>query len=168
MAGSTDDKGRRTGAKVAEMAPSGVSTPKSGIRTEAFTFLFLFVFFTITDIVYWIFSHEPAGTVALALTAGLGLLIGFYLYVSGNRVGPRPEDRPMADIAEGAGVMGHFSPQSLWAPLVAASMAVALLGFIFGLWITVIGAILGVAAVGGMVFEHYLGLPARHAQNVPN
>ncbi len=138
------------------------------MKVETLIFGFLFVFLGISDAVYGYYSHDPAGTTALALAAGLGLLISFYLRVTGKRLGDRLEDRPDADISEGAGVLAHFSPGSIWPPLMGLFIGIAVLGFVFGLWLTVIGAIGGSVAVGGLVFEHYLGLQAPHAQDVPN
>ena len=43
-------------------------------------------------VVYWVLSEEPAGTVALAFTAGLAFLIGYYLLFTARRIDPRPED----------------------------------------------------------------------------
>ena len=37
----------------------------------------------------------------------------FFWFVS-RRIDPRPEDRPDAEIAEGAGDLGFFSPGSYW------------------------------------------------------
>jgi hypothetical protein len=125
------------------------------VRVEGFLFLFIAVFLAATDVVYWFTSHDPAGTTALALGVGLGLLVGSYLVVTAARVGPRPEDIHDADIADGAGELGFFSPYS-WAPLwCAGSAALAFLGPVFGFWLTFLGGAFAIPAVGTMVFEYY-------------
>ena len=37
-------------------------------------------------------AEEPVGTVALAFTAGLAFLVGYYLLFTARRIDPRPED----------------------------------------------------------------------------
>ena len=117
------------------------------------------VFYTIVAIVYWFLSREPAGTTALALTAGLAALISFYIFVTGRRVGERPEDRD-AEIEEGAGELGFFSPQSWWPLPVAGGAALMSLGTVFGNWLLFIGVIVLGLSVIGLVFEYYRGAHA--------
>lgn len=124
------------------------------MKVEGFVFIFLAIFLGISDIVYWVLSHDPTGTTALALGAGLGLLCGSYLLFTGRRFPPRPEDRGNAEITDGAGVLGHFSPQSPWPVGIGFSGALIMLGFIFGLWILVIGAIGMAITVPGLLFEY--------------
>jgi hypothetical protein len=127
------------------------------VKVEGYLFSFIAVFLAGTDIVYWFTSHDPTGTTALALGCGLGLLVGSYLLVTANRMGPRPEDRDDADISDGAGEIGFFSPYS-WAPLwCAGSAATIFSGVVFGWWLSFIGAAFAVPAVGTMVFEYYKG-----------
>src|SRR5206468_3440627 len=65
-----------------------------------------------------------------------------------------------ADISDGAGELGFFSPYS-WAPLwCALAAATAFLGIVFGWWLFAIGAAFTVPAVGSMVFEYYSDAPA--------
>jgi hypothetical protein len=60
-----------------------------------------------------------------------------------------------ADIADGAGEMGFFSPYS-WAPLwCAGSAATIFAGIVFGWWMVFLGAMFAVPAVGSMLFEYY-------------
>ena len=53
------------------------------MKVEGGLFIGCAVFFAGTDIVYWYFSHDPAGTAALAFAVGLGFLIGFYMLFTG-------------------------------------------------------------------------------------
>jgi hypothetical protein len=125
------------------------------VKVEGYLFAFIAVFLLPTDIVYWFNSHDPTGTTALALAVGLGALVGSYLLVTAHRIDARPEDLPDAEISDGAGEIGFFSPYS-WAPLwCAGSAALIFLGVVFGWWLVFIGAALAVPAVGSMVFEYY-------------
>lgn len=125
------------------------------MKVEGFLFLFVGVFLGGVDVVYWYTSGDPTGTTALALGAGFGLLVSTYLFVTASRVGPRPADMDDADISDGAGEIGFFSPYS-WAPLwCGASAAVVFTGIVYGWWLVFIGAAFAVPAVSSMVFEYY-------------
>ena len=125
------------------------------MKVEGYLFAFIAVFLGGADGVYWFTSHDPTGTTALALGAGLGLLVGTYLLFTATRMEPRPEDLDDADIADGAGELGFFSPYS-WAPLwCGLSAATCFLGIVFGWWLFFIGAAFAIFAVGSMVFEYY-------------
>lgn len=124
------------------------------MKIEAFLFFFIAVFLTAADIVYWFTSHDPTGTTALALAVSLGLLVGSYLTVTARRIGPRLEDMPDADISDGAGELGFFSPYS-WAPLwCAGSAAIFVLGVVFGWWLSFIGAAFAIPAIGSMFLQY--------------
>jgi hypothetical protein len=125
------------------------------MKVEGFLFAGIAVFLAGTDVVYWFNSHDPTGTTALALATGLGALVGTYLLVTAQRMEPRPEDRDDADISDGAGELGFFSPYS-WAPLwCALAAATCFLGIVFGWWLFFIGASFAVPAIGSMLFEYY-------------
>ena len=130
------------------------------MKVEGLLFAGGAAFFTISGVVYWMMSQEPAGTAALAFTAVLAFLVGYYALFTGHRVDPRPEDQLDAEIADGAGEMGFFSPHSWWPLAAAGSAAIAFLGIVFGWWLFIIGAGCGVLAVIGMVFEYHRGEPA--------
>jgi Cytochrome c oxidase subunit IV len=129
------------------------------VKVEGLLFFSGFIFFSIAAVVYGLLSGEPAGTAALAFTAGLAFLVGFYLLFTASRIDSRPEDRQDAEIAEGAGEMGFYSPHSWWPLAVGFSAAVAFAGIVFGWWLFIIGAGLGGLAVIGLVFEYYRGEP---------
>jgi len=125
------------------------------MKVEGYLFAFLAVFLAPMTIIYWFTSHDPTGTTALALGASLGTLVGSYLLVSARRMEPRPEDLENAEISDGAGEIGFFSPYS-WAPLwCALSAATIFAGVVFGWWLTVLGVAFAIPAVGSMVFEYY-------------
>jgi hypothetical protein len=98
--------------------------------------------------------------VALGFTAGLAFLVGYYLLFTARRIDPRPEDRPNADIADGAGELGFYSPHSWWPLPVGIFAATAFLGIVIGWWLFIIGAIGGALSIIGLVFEYYRGEPA--------
>jgi hypothetical protein len=127
------------------------------MKVEAVLFLGGVVFYTIVGVIYGVLSREPAGTTALALTAGLAALVGFYTLATSRRIGLRPEDRHDAEIHEGAGELGFFSPHSPWPLSVAFGAAICTLGFVFGFWLLFIGIVVLGLAVIGMVFEYYRG-----------
>lgn len=128
------------------------------MRTEAWIFGILAAFFVIVTPVYWFVSYDPTGTSALVLTVGLASLVTFYLVITGRRLDePRPEDRSDAEIAEGAGEFGFFSPYSWWPLYCALSLVAAVLGIVFGWWLFLIGLGFGAASALGLVFEYYRG-----------
>ncbi len=125
------------------------------MKVEGFLFAGVAVFFGVADIVYWFTSHEPAGTAAMALAAGLGILVSSYLLFTARRIEPRPEDLDDAEISDGAGELGFFSPHS-WAPLwCGGAAAIAFVGIVFGWWLFIIGVGLAIPAISSMVFEYY-------------
>ncbi len=127
-------------------------------KVEGYLFSFIGLFMAGMAVIYWFSSHDWTGTTCITLAAGLGTLTAFYLTFTAHRMGPRPEDREDAEIAEGAGDLAHFSPASFWPIGLAFSAGFVLLGFIFGLWITFI-AVGGVLVFGvGLLFENFRGL----------
>jgi len=129
------------------------------MKVEGYLFAFIAVFLLPTDIIYWYYSHDPTGTTALALGVGLGALVGTYLLFTARRIEPRPEDLEDADISDGAGELGFFSPYS-WAPLwCALAAATTFVGLIFGWWLFIIGVAFAIPAIGSMVFEYYRNVP---------
>ncbi len=130
------------------------------MKVEGWLFAVGTFFFAIAGVVYWVFSDEPVGTVALGFTAGLSFLIGYYLLFTARRIDARPEDRTDAEIAERAGELGFYSPHSWWPLAVAFFAAMGFLGIVIGWWLFIIAAIGGGLAVIGLVFEYYRGDPA--------
>lgn len=89
------------------------------------------------------YNFEWAGGVSLILATGLALMLGGYLHFTEKRIDVLPEDWEEAEIEDGAGVLGFFSPHSIW-PF-AMSVAVAVLGFgviFFHYWLIAFGAVL--------------------------
>ncbi|MET8650383.1 MULTISPECIES: cytochrome c oxidase subunit 4 [Nocardia] len=138
------------------------------MKIEARIFELLTVFFVITGIIYGFFTGrsrtgvEWAGTTAIVLTAGLSLIIGTYFRFVARRLDLRPEDYEDAEIVDGAGDLGFFSPGSPWPILLAGAGSITALGLaFFQFWLIGIGVVCVLAAAGGLVFEYYLG-PEKH------
>jgi hypothetical protein len=127
------------------------------MKIEGYLFVFSALFFAVMDVIYWLWSHDPTGTTALALTVGLAGLVGFYLLFTGRRVDPRPEDDKQGEIADGAGELGFFSPHSWWPLFAALAAATAALGAVIGWWMLMIGMLAVILAAIGFVFEYYRG-----------
>jgi hypothetical protein len=127
------------------------------VKIEAYVFLALTGFFAVIAPVYWILSRDPAGTAALILTFFLALMIAGYLGLIARRLDPRPEDKNLGEIAEGAGELGFFPPQSIWPLFVAVTAALVFLGPVFGWWLTIIGFGFGAISITGLLYEFYRG-----------
>jgi hypothetical protein len=129
------------------------------MRTETRLFVLLSVFFVVMTTIYglWTGFSEPIGVTALALTAGLFILTGFYLGVTGRQLPARPDDNPDAEIAEAEGDYGYFIARS-WSPLwLGASAALMFAGLAIGWWLFIIGAFFGTVATVLWVFESFSG-----------
>lgn len=132
------------------------------MKIEARIFEYCAVFFFIAGIAYTILTQEPVGVAALFLTGGMSLIIGTYFRFLSRRLDERPEDNPDAEVADGAGDLGFFSPGSYWPFGIAFAAAILALGLaFFYYWLIVIGAVALLLAVGGLVFEYHRG-PAAH------
>ena len=132
------------------------------MRTEFRLFALLSGLFFAFAIMYGIWTWvedgrvEVAGVTALVLTGGLGLIVGSYFWFVSRRIDPRPEDRLDADIAEGAGELGFFSPGSYWPVGIALAATIAGLGLAFSqYWLLGVGIIGVLFAAGGLLFEYY-------------
>ena len=127
------------------------------MKVEGWLFVGCAAFFAVADVIYWHYSKDPTGTTALALSVGLAFLTGFYLLFTGRRLPPRPEDRSDAEISEGTGELGFFSPHSCWPLITGLSAAVAALGAAIGWWLFLIGMLFVLLSAIGFVFEYYRG-----------
>ena len=102
------------------------------MKVESLFYLGVTAFFVVIGTIYWFTSYEDAGTTMLAASALLGLFAGGYLLLQARRFPPRPEDRPDATLAEGAGPVDKFPASTVWP-------------FVFGFGATVFAT--GLAAV---------------------
>ncbi|WP_326556667.1 cytochrome c oxidase subunit 4 [Micromonospora sp. NBC_01796] len=98
------------------------------------------------------------GSTALALSTLLLLMCGGFFWFVSRRIDPRPEDRPDAEIADGAGEIGFFSPGSYWPFGLAVSASIAGLGLVFWLWWLIgVGLLAVIFSACGLLFEYYSG-----------
>ncbi len=118
-------------------------------------FGFLFVFYVIVDVIYWLQGGELVGVTAMALSAGLALIIAFYFWFTERRLGGKlPEDRLDAEIADGAGEIGFFPPYSWWPLAIGFTATLTALGLAGGWWLFLIGAGALILSVMGFVLEY--------------
>src|SRR2546423_10042926 len=83
---------------------------------------------------------EWIGVVALVLSGLLCSMCGGYFWFVARRIDLRPEDRPDAEIADGAGEVGFFSPGSYWPFGLALAALVAGIGMVFwSPWLIAVG-----------------------------
>ncbi len=136
------------------------------MKVEGALFGVIAVFLVFVTAIYWILSRDPTGTTALLLGGGLAAIVAYYLWFTSRRMEARPEDRGDADISEGAGEMGFFSPHSWWPIWLAGATTVTALGTIFGAWLFLIG--LGFVAItaSGLLFEYYVGINRTQSQTL--
>jgi Cytochrome c oxidase subunit IV len=135
------------------------------MHIEARLFEILTVFFVFAAVLYGVLTGlyqyggvEWAGTTALVLTAGLSLIIGTFFRFVARRLDTRPEDYEDAEISDGAGELGFYSPHSWWPVLIALSASVVAVGGALWLpWLIVAGVVFVLSSVSGLVFEYYLG-----------
>ncbi|WP_163506787.1 cytochrome c oxidase subunit 4 [Fodinicola acaciae] len=137
------------------------------IESRVFNGLALFCF--LAALVYGLWTTntvehtEWVGVVALILTGCLCGMVGQYFAFVARRIDARPEDRPNADVSDGAGDLGFFSPGSYWPFILAAAAALAGIGVVFwAVWLLIIGGVAILLATGGLVFEYYVGTRGEH------
>lgn len=132
------------------------------MRVEARIFELLTVFFAVVAIFYAVLAREAVGITGLALSAGLTFIVGTYFRFVARRLALRPEDYGDAEVSDGAGDLGFFSPGSYWPiGLAAAAGLMALAMAFFQVWLVVVSFIVVVVVAAGLVFEYHLG-PERH------
>lgn len=123
------------------------------MKTEAWLFSWVAVFFAVTGGVYVRYSDEPAGAAALAVSFLMSALIAVFLWRQFRRDGYRPEDRGDAMVRE-AGDRRFSFPARSYAPVVSAvGTALVGLGVVQGLWLALIGFGVLVPGVFGFVFR---------------
>lgn len=128
------------------------------MKVESLIFNVIAFFCVAAAVVYGVWAKEPIGTTALTLSAGLTGMIGAFFWFVSRRIDARPEDRKDAVMADGAGELGFFSPASYWPFGVAVCIAIVALGLSFWYyWLMAIGGAFLIIAVGGLLFEYYVG-----------
>jgi hypothetical protein len=115
----------------------------------------LSVFYVLMTVIYWQVGGEPVGIGGMLLSACLAGMVGFYVWFTQKRIGViLPEDNLTAEISDGAGELGFYSPHSWWPLPVALSACVFAMGLIVGWWLSLIGVGALMISVIGMVTEY--------------
>ncbi|MHB1583049.1 MAG: aa3-type cytochrome oxidase subunit IV [Acidimicrobiales bacterium] len=127
------------------------------MRVESLFLLGIAVFFGCVGLAYWFLSYEDGGFLMLIGTCLLGLLPGSYYYYWHRRMGDRPEDRPDAEISDGAGVINSFPSSSIWPFVLGMGAFMTVMTFVFGAWFFPIGAGLIITALIGVTVESRRG-----------
>jgi cytochrome c oxidase subunit IV len=138
------------------------------VKVEARMFLGVAVFLWLAAVLYGVWTGQPnsfshghvewAGFLALILSGGLLFISGSFFWFVSRRIDARPEDRPDAEIAEGAGELGFFSPGSYWPIGLAGAGTVVGMGLaFFQMWLVIVGVLLLLFTIGGLLFEYYIG-----------
>ncbi|MCI1262401.1 MAG: cytochrome c oxidase subunit 4 [Tetrasphaera jenkinsii] len=129
------------------------------MKTESLFFALIAVFGAVMGPIYGFVTdwNEPVGVVGLLLAAALGAMVAFYLWMTGKRIGYRPDDNPDGEIHEIEGDYGAFAPYSWWPLWLGLAAALVFMGIAVGWWIVAIGVFMGVFALVGWTFESYKG-----------
>ena len=136
------------------------------MKVEGLLFGVYAVFLIFVTAVYWLLSQDPTGTACLLLSGFLAFMVGYYLWFTARRMEARPEDRGDADISEGSGEMGFFSPHSWWPIYTAGAFTITAVGLIFGPWLFLIGFVLVLITSMGFLFEYYVGINRSQGQTL--
>jgi hypothetical protein len=129
---------------------------------KLFGLVAVFLFIAAAVYAWWTYSElghtDFIGTIALILSALLCTMCGGYFWFVSRRIELRPEDRPDAEMSDGAGEVGFFSPGSYWPFGLALAALLAGLGLVYWqIWLLAAGMIAVLLATGGLLFEYYTG-----------
>jgi hypothetical protein len=106
---------------------------------------------------------EIVGVLALGLSALLCLMCAGYFWFVARRIDLRPEDRDDAEIAEGAGEVGFFSPGSYYPFGLALACVTTGIGLVyFAWWLIALGIVAVLVTTAGLLFEYYTGARKAH------
>ncbi len=136
------------------------------MKVEGLLFSVYALFLLASSVVYYTLSLDPTGSICILLSGGLAFIVGYYLLFTARRMEARPEDRADAEISEGSGEMGFFSPHSWWPIVTAGAFAITILGFAFGPFLFMIGAAALAVTVSGFLFEYYVGINRSQGQTL--
>lgn len=117
-------------------------------------FIGLSLFYAVMAVIYFAVGGEAVGITCIALSSGLAAIVGFYVWFNSNRMGTLPQDNLGAEIADGAGELGFYSPHSWWPLPVALSACAAGLGLLMGWWLTLIAVGALFVSIFGFVLEY--------------
>lgn len=132
------------------------------MKSESRVFNLIAVFLFACAALYAVWTSKTSyhtdwiGATALVLSGVLCGMCGQYFALIARRIDARPEDRSDAEISEGAGDLGFFSPGSYWPFGIALAASTAGLGIAYWFpWLIALGVIAVLFAVAGLLFEYY-------------
>ena len=101
---------------------------------------------------------EWVGITALVLSTALALMLGVYLHFTDSRSDVLPEDWEEAEVEDKAGILGFFSPGSVYPAWMAGAVGVLGMGIAFWhFWLMAMGAILLIWGAYNLSMQY--GLP---------
>ena len=125
------------------------------MKTGWMLFVGLAIFYAILAVIYWQVGGEAVGITAIGLSAGLSIIVGFYLWFTNRRLGNLlPEDNVQGEIADSAGELGFFSPHSWWPLPLALSISAVGTGLIIGWWLVLIAVGALIISILGLVLQY--------------
>lgn len=134
------------------------------MKTEYRVFGVITLFLLLAATVYWWWTDQVLGgvdyigSIALILAGLLTAMCGGYFWFVSRRIEPRPEDRDDAEIQEGAGEIGFFSPGSYYPFGIAVAVLAAGIGMVYWMWWLIAAGLIGVlVGSAGLLFEYYTG-----------
>lgn len=132
------------------------------MKSESRIFNLLAGFLLLCAVIYGAWTSKTSyhadwvGTTALILSGVLCGMCGQYFSLIARRIEARPEDRSDAEISDGAGDLGFFSPGSYWPFGIAVAATVLGLGLAYyAVWLIALGGVAVLFAVSGLLFEYY-------------
>ena len=106
----------------------------------------------------YLYGAEWVGIVGMFLAFLLCMMLGAYLHFTDERSDVLPEDWEEAETEDSAGILGFFSPNSIWPLAMAGAIGILGLGVIFlYFWLIALGAVCLIAACTGLSLQY--GLP---------
>lgn len=106
----------------------------------------------------YLYGPEWIGIVGMTLATLLCLMLGGYLHITDNKTDIAPEDWEEAETEDGAGILGFFSPNSIWPFAMTISIIPLGLGVIYlYFWLIALGAVMLVFSTTMLSLQY--GLP---------
>ena len=106
----------------------------------------------------YLYGAECVGIVGMFLAFLLCMMLGAYLHFTDDRSDVLPEDWEEAETEDAAGILGFFSPGSIWPLAMTGAIGLLGLGIIFlYFWLIALGAVCLIAACTGLSLQY--GLP---------
>lgn len=129
------------------------------IATYLFVSLIVYIFgVTFVKDDGYLYGAEWVGIVGMFLAFLLCMMLGAYLHFTDDRSDVLPEDWEEAETEDAAGILGFFSPGSIWPLAMTGAIGLLGLGIIFlYFWLIALGAVCLIAACTGLSLQY--GLP---------